>query len=132
MIKLKQRDLPKYRKDQAEKQFQKCPLCSRKLKDAVLDHCHTSGHVRMVLCRLCNSLEGKIENWIKRYGRGVDRRKFLLNLVDYWAPSWHCNPIHPKHRTPEEKEITKLKKRLRDAKRSSTKDRIKARIAELQ
>jgi len=130
--KLKQKDLPEYRVQRAEQQGGMCPLCGRGWQDAVLDHCHTTGKVRNVLCRLCNSLEGKIENWIKRYGRGVQRELFLFNLIKYWEEDYSKNLIHPKHRTEEEKEIAKLSKRLKAAKKESTKLRLRAEIQRLK
>ena len=64
-----------------------CPLCGREMKyvlNAVLDHDHKTGHVRGVMCRNCNALEGKINNLCTRAGKHIDRRQFLTNVIAYW------------------------------------------------
>ena len=40
-----------------KKQHGKCPICDS-YKKLVVDHCHTKGHVRGLLCQQCNSLLG--------------------------------------------------------------------------
>jgi len=43
-----------------ENQKNKCVLCEEDMADkkAVVDHCHTSGEVRGILCNNCNALIG--------------------------------------------------------------------------
>lgn len=41
----------------------KCAICQQS-KDLVIDHCHTSGNVRALLCSKCNMRLGVIENTI--------------------------------------------------------------------
>jgi len=41
-----------------KKQFNKCAICQKTLKkynEACVDHCHTSGKIRGILCKFCNS-----------------------------------------------------------------------------
>lgn len=131
-MKLKQVDLPKFRKKLLKEQRGLCRLCSKPVKDPVLDHCHDTGYCRAVLCRLHNSLEGKIHNWIKRYGQGMDRVELLESLIKYWQEDYSNMPLHPKHKTKADKEITQLRRRIRNAKRETTKQRLRARIQELK
>lgn len=48
----------------AERQGQKCGLCSRSFTErpATVDHCHKSGKIRGLLCRGCNSRLAWFEN----------------------------------------------------------------------
>lgn len=73
------RYLRKKRKTLYNKQFGKCALCKRYLADTyVLDHNHTTGAIRGLLCRPCNSGLGMIgetpealdraANYLRRYG----------------------------------------------------------------
>ena len=133
MKKLKQREIPEYREELLKRQANTCPICTRPIvSDPVLDHCHRSGHIRAVLHRECNAIEGKIANWFKSFGKDVDPELFLEGLKLYWRRDFTNNPYHPKHKTESEKKIRVLKRRLRQAKRDSTKERLKEQIKELQ
>jgi hypothetical protein len=48
------------KKQMLVKQSNKCQICNTELqlKQAVVDHCHTHGNVRGLLCNSCNSLLG--------------------------------------------------------------------------
>lgn len=98
-----------------------CPLCERPLgDDIVLDHDHKTGDIRAVLHRWCNSLLGKVENWTRCIGQGVDDRMYLSNVVKYLA--YHdANPSGIKHntyRTEDEKRLLR-NKRARLARRKA-------------
>lgn len=58
------------------KQDFKCALCGRHENDVYhglhVDHCHKTGEVRGLLCHLCNTMLGKIEN-----------RDLLDKVIDY-------------------------------------------------
>lgn len=82
---LKSTDIAKYRNILGTLQNNTCPLCHNILDNPVLDHWHTklnrgNGKVRMVLCRGCNSMLGKIEN-------ALPRNKIPYSL----APNWLRN-----------------------------------------
>lgn len=63
-----------------ESQDCKCALCDKELKlfigreGGFIDHCHTTGKVRGVLCNRCNTVVGGLEN----KNIGIDR---LLNYI---------------------------------------------------
>lgn len=38
-----------------------CAICERKTKRLLVDHCHTKGHVRALLCQTCNTFLGWYE-----------------------------------------------------------------------
>lgn len=53
----------------AQEQDNKCKICSKKLtfdkkchSSAVLDHCHSTGNIRGVLCNSCNTALGKFKD----------------------------------------------------------------------
>jgi len=39
-----------------------CTICQRYNVKLVVDHCHTEGHVRGLICYTCNTLLGHVEN----------------------------------------------------------------------
>ena len=90
-----------------------CALCLEPIESgkAVLDHCHSSGQIRAVLHRGCNSLEGIIQNNLARNLITQSRlRNILNNLISYQK---QLKPIlHNTHRTPEEKK-ERIRKRAR-------------------
>ena len=85
-MRLKHTEIKKYREQELKKQNGLCLLCREPLdiKEAVLDHCHTTGYIRGILHRGCNCLLGKIENNLKR-NRVDDIRleSILKNLSKY-------------------------------------------------
>jgi DNA repair exonuclease SbcCD ATPase subunit len=131
---LRQNEIKKYREKQWRKQNRVCPLCGKEiLKDqAVLDHNHGDGNIRMVLHRQCNHVEGRILDWIKRTGKDTVPVEFLESLLQYWKQDFSKNPLHPSHLTENEKEIKKLRKRMRTVKRQNTKQKYRDKIKELQ
>lgn len=107
-----------------KKQGHRCPLCksplnARSKKRPALDHCHTTGNVRDVLCLNCNGIEGKVLNRINRAKADLTVLQWAQNLVDYWerhATSQH-GLVHHTHKTPEQKrERVNKMARLRRAK----------------
>lgn len=81
------------------------PLAS---KDAVLDHCHSTGHVRGVIHRGVNSLLGKLENNHKRYGVSAPMMYAMgRNLEAYLTHNFTNNPLHPTHKTEDEKRLVR-------------------------
>jgi hypothetical protein len=86
-----------------------CPLCERTMgDDTVVDHDHKSGEVRAVVCRWCNSLLGKLENWAGRIGQGIDPQMFLRNVHTYLGPLGpRRGVLYPTHKTEDEKRLAR-------------------------
>ncbi len=93
------------------RQNYRCPICGTSLRGKnrggpVLDHCHEHGHVREVLCRVCNTGEGIVKAAGIRYGGGkAGHLEWLKKLVAYME----------KHETPQSRYIypeTKKKKKV--------------------
>ena len=126
---LKTKDLAKYREDILKAQNNICPLCRTHIKpeEACLDHCHSTGHVRRVLHRACNSSEGRVMKWAYS-SRSSDPFTFLLNLIEYHRHDFTDMPFHPNHLTPTEKEIKKLRKHQKKLKTQKARDRYQTRI----
>lgn len=84
-----------------------------------LDHDHGTGHIRAVLCRNCNGIEGKIYNLANRAKRDATPLWWLEKLCEYWK-HYIENPTgvyHPVHKTADEKRLLKNKRaRLKRAK----------------
>lgn len=94
-------------------------------RDLCLDHDHKSGHVRAVLCRNCNGIEGKIFNLANRGKRGGTVESFLVRVIKYWrdhAPTNSTSLVyHPSHKTEDEKRLERNRKaRLARAKKAAT------------
>ena len=73
--------------------------------EAVADHDHKTGRMRGVLHRGCNSALGHIENNAPRY-KLLNVRRFaawLRSLPAYIHTDYDHEPLHPTHRTPDEK-----------------------------
>jgi len=45
-----------------ERQNGRCAICEKATDRLVVDHCHTKGHVRGLLCQTCNTFLGWYEN----------------------------------------------------------------------
>lgn len=114
MTKLKHKEIAVWRTKLLELQNNLCPLCNTVIlpDQSSLDHCHKSGHIRMVLHRSCNGVEGRISRFLRMQPCG-DREVFLLNLIEYWKTNamgvFEMNPIHPTHKikTKKTRRITK-------------------------
>ena len=81
---------------------------------ACLDHDHKTGHIRGVLCDVCNGLEGKITNYLDRFGNdGVDRISRISGVADYlrFYSRVRTEYVHYSHRTEEEKAVRAAKRR---------------------
>lgn len=92
-----------------------CALCPQKFtdpKDICVDHDHTTGFIRALLCRNCNSMEGKIFNCARRAKRTLTTIVWLQRILDYWKlhETNQTGFLHPTHRTQDEKRIRYNKK----------------------
>ena len=125
MDRLKASEISDAKKILLEGQDYLCALCGEDLSEAesknvCLDHSHVTGQVRAVLCRNCNSIEGRIWNFANRAKRGRTIVEWLTGMMEY-IEYHEENPsgiFHPKHKTDEEKRLARNKKaRLRAKKK---------------
>lgn len=120
MQRLKATEVASYRKIALEDQGGHCMLCGDRIAEgeAVLDHCHKSGHVRAVLHRGCNAMLGHIENNRARNMLKDGRLwRFLRRVEAYISADHSQRPLHPTHRTADEKAVRA--KKLAAARRAS-------------
>lgn len=117
MHRIKRADVPTVTATLLKKQSYTCPLCKGSLKasakkDPVLDHDHKDGHIRDVLCRNCNGIEGKVFNLSRRAKNGMTEMQWLANLVRYWHRHQEAQHgvTHHTHLTAEEKRLARNKK----------------------
>lgn len=113
MKKIKASEIPEVREQLRLKNGLRCGLCSLPCskEDAVLDHCHSTGLIRDTLHRSCNSLLGKIENGVKRFGvRNLPA--FLHGCAAYSQKheSPQTDMLHPTHKDAEEKRLARNKR----------------------
>lgn len=102
---LETKDIPQLRSSLLQEQSGKCGVCGCSGSNIVwcLDHEHKKGFggtglVRGVLCRNCNSAEGKIVRLLKRFGVKMNELSgWLRNLAD-WLDKNHYPFIHPTER----------------------------------
>jgi hypothetical protein len=117
---LTQREIADYRLQLLQAQKGLCALCNHVIMpgQAVLDHDHATGHIRGVLHRGCNALEGKIVNSLPR---NQITEAQLLEIFNRWV-MYHMiqqPETHPTHRTPEERAA--LRRRRAAARRAERK-----------
>ena len=109
MRKLKHREVAGVRDDLLQAQNFRCAICNIGLTNdtAVLDHCHTTGAIRGVLCRNCNGIEGKVHNLARRAKRQYTAAWWLDRLASYWEnhTSDRHGLMHPTHKTAEDKRL---------------------------
>lgn len=111
-----------------KKQGGLCAVCTKPVdvkttgrsSDYVADHCHTTGEIRGVLHRSCNSAEGKVRHAVSRWGsKGSDEDailEYLEGLTKYLraqqAGVTGTGIMYPDHKTAEQKaEAAKVKRR---------------------
>ena len=100
----------------------KCAVCQRPIalqtmgkgSEYVADHDHDTGEIRGVLCRPCNSGEGKVSNAAGSWGaRSMDYEsiiKWLKQLIEY-LESPGTGIQYPGHKSASEvAEATRLKR----------------------
>ncbi len=127
-MKVRPKDLPKVRLAILQAQGFKCPLCRQPLhesstkKKPALDHDHTTGYIRGVLCVNCNGKEGKVWNAARSAaGKGNDPKLWLQRLVEYhelhrspqWGNSTRKGLIYPTFKSKNEKRLAVLAKAKR-------------------
>lgn len=131
-MRLKTTEVRAYRKKLLKTQGGVCALCHTDIKPAndTLDHCHVTGHVRRVLCRNCNQVEGRVLSWIRKVY--CTPQEFIANLAMYWADDYTRNPFHPNHLSDTEKHISKLRKRMKKLKTERGRQKYRDKINELK
>jgi hypothetical protein len=109
MNRLKASEVAQYRATMLREQDGHCALCGDRIEAgevAVLDHDHKTGHCRGVLHRGCNSMLGVIENGRARYSLLGGRLGRMLGRVFNYIHAIHEHrPLHPTHRTADEKRV---------------------------
>jgi len=131
--KLKQKDIPKLREKLIAAQKNICPLCKTELlkADAVLDHDHTTGHIRFALHRSCNRAEGLIKR-AARFSRSKDAQFFVKQVAHLWDESFTHNPLHPSFKTNDDKRLKLLKKRLKEVTQAHSRKKIEQEILHIK
>lgn len=112
MRRLKTTEVALIREKISAQQGHKCaacgaPLKGRGAKKAALDHCHTTGKIRGVLCLNCNGMEGKLNN-IARRAMKDDPDGWIERILAYRRKT-HYPLLHPTHKTDAEKRARKNK-----------------------
>ena len=103
----------------------RCALCRQPIAngEAVYDHDHKTGHCRAVLHRGCNAQLGHIENNMPRnkLTNIAKLTAFLSSIPEYISRDWTDQPLHPTHRSEEEKRLRRNAKarKARAAKKES-------------
>ena len=103
----------------------RCALCRQPVKkdEACLDHDHKTGYIRAVLHRGCNAQLGHIENNMPRHKLTniAKLTAFLSSIPEYISRDWTDQPLHPTHRSEEEKRLRRNAKarKARAAKKES-------------
>jgi len=127
---LKDTDLPKYRRSIAIKQKYLCGICGCSLGGVrtALDHCHSKGHLRGMLCSQCNQAEGRMRKsaQIRVQSTHLIRSDFIQwmkNLIDYLEhhDQHPSKVIHPTYDLKKGKQKPKKRTVKRTAKPKPTK-----------
>ena len=107
----------------------KCAICGRPINlsvgghksDMIVDHDHSTGRIRGVLCRGCNGAEGRIANAAGRWAAlGMDYSKIIpwLESLVLYLKQEPTQIIYPDHKTDEQKaEAAKQKAKVAAARR---------------
>lgn len=110
---MKRSQVPLVTAELLKRQEYRCPLCQGSLrttsvKNPALDHDHSTGYVRDVLCVNCNGIEGKTFNLVRRARGQLGTIQWLENLIAYYRrheTPQHGGIFHHTHETPEEKRL---------------------------
>lgn len=97
-----------------DKQDGLCPICKQIIVYPALDHCHSTGNVRAVLCSKCNWMEGRIKRASTMAVGPGNELEYIKAIAEYWEhhASNPSNIMYPTHGMK--------KKRKRKAKQPST------------
>lgn len=125
---IKAGQVPAIRTALLKQQGYRCPICTGPMtasskKRPALDHCHTTGFLRDVVCINCNGVEGKVFNLARRAKAGLTVEEWLRNLLSYYerhSTPQHGGVLHHTHKTEEEKRLA------RNAKARKARAKLKA------
>ena len=127
MLKLKASELAEFRRNQLLVQGGRCALCLRPITseaEAVADHCHTTGEIRGIIHRGCNSMLGKFENHMRiaKLTTVQSAHAWATGLVPYLHRREYTGAVYPTHKTAEEKRLARNAKarKTRAAKKVTT------------
>jgi len=125
-VKVRPKELERVRCAITNIQGGKCGLCGQAVtpgaaKRPAMDHNHSTGYIRGVLCLYCNGMLGKIENASIKAGRAgrIPPLEWLRLVAEYLnkhsTPAWSIEGqrwglIYPTHKTPEDKRLARLEK----------------------
>lgn len=117
-MRINPKDVKPIREQMLKEQNGVCAICSEPIAEgeAVLDHCHKTGHLRGVLHRGCNAFIGHMENNQPRNRITPTRLQQILNNFLFYVSN-HKELLHPTYRTEEEKRERAKKKRRKLGKR---------------
>lgn len=117
-----------------------CLICKKRINvkttgkssDYALDHSHSTGEVRGVLHRSCNSSEGKVRHAVSRWGsKSSDETavvEYLENLTKYLRECLDgvrtTGLMYPNHRTPEEQKAAAALKRRKQYAEKKVKEAV--------
>jgi len=111
MRKIKTKEIEDVRKKMLADQGGRCGICQQPIRDGVgcLDHSHQTGHIRAVLCRNCNGLEGKLYTVATRGKQKFSRVWFVKAVLAYWErfDEPQTDMLHPTHKTADEKRLAR-------------------------
>lgn len=126
MRKITHAEIPIVRKQILIAQGHKCGICGVSFSDAkivkgklvpkytaCLDHDHTTGHLRGVICNSCNGIEGKIKTKINYAKKHLTHLEWLTKLTSYLtqhATLKDTSLLHPTHKSDDEKRLLKNKR----------------------
>ena len=116
-------ELATYKRHKCIQQKYICPICSGTLAAGItaLDHCHTNGQIRSVLCLTCNRSEGKVRLAMRYMAKKThlvwrDEVKFLRRLANYLEhhnnnPSGVYHPTYDLRKGKQKPKPRKTKRR---------------------
>lgn len=116
IIQLKNKDIAGLRNKILKEQHGICAICEKVPDVATLDHEHKkrfggSGLIRGVLCRSCNSVEGKIVNALKRFGIKItEMPNWLRSLAKYLEKGAYVDENRNTYLHPTEEAVVKITK----------------------
>lgn len=112
-MRLKDSELKAYRDKLLGEQEGRDPITGLPILDPCLDHRHADGLIRRVLDRRTNAWEGKVWNAFRRCGLqkiGASLPASLRALAEYLEADYSSRPLHPKHKSPDEKRLARNKR----------------------